>query len=217
MSIPPVQDGNFSWIKGAQKSTFPPARSVQFPSTESARSGRMVTHHMASSAKALSVLFHEFRPFWLEKFNALSGQFSGLERELLNGRNLLKEFLLEPSSVPQNPSIPIDSIPNILLRSKLAPEVIEKVKRGGGKPDDLEAPSDPQLKLYSNALRALQDKFVIIQEDLQRTAAEHTSLLLADEIKTASGTSTPKSNGNKEEDMDALLENSIRWLYTGKQ
>ena len=161
------------------------------------------------------MLMWVFRPVWLEKFNALSGQFSGLERELLNGSNLLKEFLLEPSSVPQNPSIPIDSIPNILLRSKLAPEVIEKVK-GSGK-CGIEG-GESQLKLYSNALRALQDKFSVIQEDFQRSAAEHTSLRLAGEIKIASGTSTPTgAAGNKEEDMEAILENSIRWLYTGKQ
>ena len=175
-----------------------------------------------------------FRPFWLEKFNALSGQFSGLERELLNGSNLLKEFLLEPSNVPQNPSISIESIPNILLRSKLAPEVVEKVNRSrlchnddddgnssssGAGGSVLVIPGEPQLKLYSNALRALQDKFTAIQEDFQRTAAEHTSSLLADEIKSASGTTTPttNSNNNQEEDMDAILESSIRWLYTGKQ
>lgn len=82
-------------------------------------------------------------------------------------------------------------------------------------------PNDSELKLYSNALRALQDKFSIIQEDLQRAAAEHTSLLLADEIKTSSGTATPTTatttSKNNEEDMDAILENSLRWLYTGKQ
>lgn len=111
--------------------------------------------------------------------------------------------------------MPIDSIPNILLRSKLAPEVVEKVK---GSRMNRDAPGEPQLKLYSNALRALQDKFSGIQEEFQRNAAEHTSSLLADEIKTASGSATPSSSSsNKGEDMDAILENSIRWLYTGKQ
>ena len=49
------------------------------------------------------------RPFWLEKFNALSGQFTSLERELLANGNLFKEFLIEPVNVPLNPSIPTDS------------------------------------------------------------------------------------------------------------
>jgi hypothetical protein len=164
------------------------------------------------------VLMHNFgcfRPFWLEKFNALSGQFSALERELLNNRNLLKEFLLEPSAVPQNPTFTVDSIPNILLRSKLAPEVLEpiKTKMTAINNDD----SKRDFRLFSNTIRALQDKFSIIQEDLQRMAAEHTSLLLANDIITSSGTATPKSSSSSEQDMDAILENSVRWLYTGQQ
>lgn len=156
-----------------------------------------------------------FRPFWLEKFNALSGQFSGLERELLNSSNLLKEFLLEPAAVSQNPSIPLDSIPNILLRSKLAPEVIEPIQKSM-KPSGSVPADETQIKIFANAIRALQDKFTEIQEDLQRAAAEHTSLLLANEI-VSSGTATPNNNNKAEEDMEAILENSIRWLYTGKQ
>lgn len=148
----------------------------------------------------------------MEKFNALSGQFSGLERELLNNSNLLKEFLLEPSAIPQNPSIAIDSIPNILLRSKLAPEVIDRIKK---EPLDT-SPSEPQMNVFTNALAALQEKFAIIQEDLQRAAGEQTSLLLANEIVTSSGTATPRAK-KPEGDMDAILETSIRWLYTGIQ
>lgn len=151
------------------------------------------------------------RPFWLEKFNALSGQFSSLERELLNNSNLLKEFLLEPSAVPQNSSIPTDSIPNILLRSKLAPEVIEPMII-----KNPEEASDLQVSIFKKALLGLQEKFSIIQEDLQRAAGEHASLLLAKEIVTSSGTATPKGK-MPEEDMDVILEASIRWLYTGVQ
>lgn len=152
------------------------------------------------------------RPFWLEKFNALSGQFSALERELLNSGNLLKEFLLEPANVSQNPSVPLDSIPNILLRSKLAPEVIETVQVSKDKAEktDVELP----ISVYSNTIRALQQKFSEIQEDLQRSAVEHASQLLADEI-VASGTATPSKK--VEEDFGVILENSVRWLYTGKQ
>lgn len=76
--------------------------------------------------------------------------------------------------------------------------------------------SKKDLKLFPNTIRALQEKFTIIQEDLQRAAAEHTSLLLANEIVTSSGTATPKS-ATPEEDMEAILENSVRWLYTGQQ
>lgn len=163
----------------------------------------------------LGIMFlYVFRPFWLEKFNALSGQFSALERELLNNQNLLSEFLLEPSAIPQNPASPVDSIPNILLRSKLAPEVIDPFKTKMTTIDT----SKMDLKLFSNTIRAIQNKFSEIKENLQRTAAEHTSLLLANEIVTSSGTATPKNTVTKgEEDMEAILENSIRWLYTGQQ
>lgn len=150
----------------------------------------------------------------MEKFNALSGQFSALERELLNNCNLLKEFLLEPFSIPQVSAFTVDSIPNILLRSKLAPEVIEPIKTKMAIDN-----SKMDLKLFSNTVGALQDKFTIIQEYFQRAAAEHTSLLLANEIVTSSGTATPKpKSGIKgEEDMEAILENSVRWFYIGKQ
>ena len=106
----------------------------------------------------------------------------------------------------------MDSIPNILLRSKLAPEVIEPIKTKMSIDN-----SKMDLKLFSNTVRALQDKFTIIQEDLQRAAAEHTSLLLANEIVTSSGTATPKSGIKAEEDMEAILENSVRWFYIGQQ
>lgn len=135
-----------------------------------------------------------------------------MERELLNNQNLLQEFLLEPASIPQNPAaFPSDSIPNILLRSKLAPEVINPIKN---KISSSSTCSD--LKLFSSSVRVLEEKFSLIQEDLQRAAAEHTSLLLANEISTSSGTATPKAKRG-EEDMEAILENSIRWLYTGQQ
>lgn len=156
------------------------------------------------------------RPFWLEKFNALSGQFSGLERELLNGSQLLKDFLLEPSAVPINPSLPTDSIPNILLRSKLAPEVEERVGSSlrVGKADF----DDSRIKSFTGAVRGLQERFASLQEDLQKAAAEQVSLLLANEIGRVSGTITSSSSSSPpEEDYDAILENSIRWIYTGEQ
>ena len=118
---------------------------------------------------------------------------------------------MEPSGVPQNVSLPLDSIPNILLRSKLAPEVVEPMKRF-----DAQEVDASRLKLYSKSIQALLDKLASIQEDLQRSAAEQTSLLLAYEI-VSSGTATPKSKSMVEEDMDAILENSIRLMYTGNQ
>ena len=123
---------------------------------------------------------------------------------------MLKEFILEPSSVPQNLSIPSDSIPNILLRSKLAPEVIGPIIN---QPKE-SVVEDSKLKMYSNAIRTLQEKFSIIQDDLQRAAGEKTSLMLANEITT---TSAPSRIGSEEEDFEAILENSVRWLYTGIQ
>lgn len=80
------------------------------------------------------------------------------------------------------------------------------------------------MKLYSSAIRSLQDKFSEISDELQRSAAEQTSLLLANEMlasASASGSATPRHDGKKnrecEEDLDAILENSVRWLYTGQQ
>lgn len=106
-------------------------------------------------------------------------------------------------------------VPNILLRSKLAPEVIEKVKVV--KMTDFD--SDSRVKLFSNTIRALQDKFSVIQDELQRSAAEQTSILIANDLRiaSASGTSTPKKSGTSQDDLDALLENSVQWLYTGHQ
>jgi hypothetical protein len=108
-------------------------------------------------------------------------------------------------------------VPNILLRSKLAPEVIEKVKVV--KMTDSNSDSDSRVKLFSNTIRALQDKFLVIQDELQRSAAEQTSILIANDLRiaSASGTSTPKKSGTSQDDLDALLENSVQWLYTGHQ
>ena len=166
---------------------------------------------------AINSIYDDFRPFWLEKFNALSGQFIGLERELLNSSQMLKEFLLEPSAIPINPSIPTDSIPNILLRSKLAPEVQERVSRCLSDANN----DDSRIKLFNGAVRGLQEHLASLQEDLQKAAGEQVSLLLANEIGRTSGTVTPATIANSrqqlDEDFDAILENTIRWIYTGEQ
>lgn len=200
-----------------------------------------------------------FRPFWLERFNALSGQYSGLERELSGG--VFGDVLLEPVSVPRDLTVSSDAgmtrmmrlaslshshsssllVPNILLRSKLAPEVTASVQEAVPLVID-----ETRKKLYRSTVRMLQERFAQIQEELQGAVAEQTSALLADALttpsmlsramesrlsaaslgshptsKVASLTSSIDSvsttGAMAVDDREAFLETAIRWLYTGQQ
>lgn len=67
------------------------------------------------------LIFYEisvFRPFWLEKFNAIVNQYNSLNKDLSLA---LEAAVVEPILAEGS----TDSLPTIFLRSKLAPEVEE--------------------------------------------------------------------------------------------
>lgn len=115
------------------------------------------------------------------------------------------------------------------MRTKLPPEVTQSflstIKNKSEIELEIETIKDSQLKLYSTAVRALQEKFSEVLDELQRSAADQTSLLLAKEMRisaSASGSATPRNNKTRgivresDEDLEVILENSVRWLYTGQ-
>ncbi len=98
-------------------------------------------------------------------------------------------------------------VPNILLRTKLAPEVTAHLNDLPEQEFD-----EPRQKLYKSALRALSSAFSEIQDSFSSVMAEQTSALLAAGMQKKSESQEFIGLDEKE----AFLESSVRWLYTGR-